>query len=88
MELELARERVRSRQREWRATAVEAIGLLTVLGGVVWAVAQPYRIILLDREGHGAWDFLSQPPLLVIVAGVLFELVVARPLVRSLRDES
>ena len=88
MEIELARERVHSRHQEWRATAVSLIGRLTVIAGVVWVVAQPYRLTLLNWNGHGLWDHLAQPPLLVIAIGVVFELAVARPLVRELREET
>ena len=88
MEIELAHERVHSRQQDWRATAVALIGRLTVLAGFVWAVAQPYRLTFLDRQGHDLWDFFTQPPLLVIAVGVFFELAVARPLVRALRDDT
>ena len=86
-EIELAREQVRSRQEDWRGIVLTLVGRITVLGGVVWAVAQPYRLVLLDGRGHGVWDYLTQPPLLVVAVGVLFELVVARPLVRELRGE-
>jgi hypothetical protein len=88
VEIELARERVHSRQQDWRATAVALIGRLTVLAGAVWAVAQPYRITFLDGQGHDLWDHLAQPPPLVVAVGVLFELAVARPLVRELRGDA
>jgi hypothetical protein len=85
MVTELAGERVHSPRQEWRATAVTLIGRLTVLAGVVWGVAQPYRLTLLDGRGHGVWDHLAQPPLLVVAVGIFFELAVARPLLRELR---
>ena len=81
----VVRERVHRRQQGWRSTTVTLTGRLVALAGVVWAVAQPYRFTFLDRQAHGAWDNLAQPPLLVIVVGVVFELVVARPLVRDLQ---
>lgn len=88
MEIELARERVHSRQQDWRATAVALIGRLTVLAGFVWAVTQPYRLTFVDGQGHDLWDHLAQSPLLVVAVGVLFELAVARPLVRELRGDA
>ena len=71
-------------RRPWRAFAVLLLGPLTIMGGLVWAVAQPYRIVLLDRQGQGLWDYLFQPPLLVVVVGLLFTLVIAPGLVEDL----
>ena len=59
-----------------------------MLGGAVWAIAQPYRLTLLNDTRGGLWDYVAQPPLLVIAVGLFFGLVVARPLVRALRGES
>jgi hypothetical protein len=66
--------------------AIESIGPLTMLGGAVWAIAQPYRIAFLDREGKGLYDFLIQPPLLVIAVGLFFALVVAPGVVEDMRS--
>lgn len=71
-------------RRPWRAFAVLLLGPLTIMGGLVWAVAQPYRIVLLDREGQGLWDYLFQPPLLVVLVGALFTFVIAPGLVEDL----
>jgi hypothetical protein len=71
-------------RRPWRAFAVLLLGPLTIVGGLAWAVAQPYRIVLLDREGQGLWDYLFQPPLLVVLVGLLFTLVIAPGLVEDL----
>ena len=84
MEIEVASSLERARETTWRSFALSAIGPLTVLGGIVWAVAQPYRLTLLDPRSHGAWDHLAQPPLLVALVGVLFQLFVAQPLLRTL----
>jgi hypothetical protein len=67
-----------------RARAVVALGPLTALAGVGWALAQPYRLTLLDPLGHGFWDVAVQPPLLVILVGVLFACLVAPGLVSDL----
>jgi hypothetical protein len=64
--------------------AVEALGPLTILGGIVWAFAQPYRITFFYPEGKGFWDWAVQPPLLVVVVGLLFSLLVAPGLVEDL----
>lgn len=87
MEIEIARDRVHTRNPTWRHAALAAIGPLTVLAGVVWVVAQPYRLTLLNDDRGGLWDHVAQPPLLVIAVGLFFELGVARPLLRALRGE-
>ena len=74
-------------RRPWRALAIQLLGPLTILGGLVWAVAQPYRIVLLDRAGQGIYDYLFQPPLLVMLVGLAFTLVIAPGLVEDLEAE-
>ncbi len=37
------------------------------LGGIVWAIAQPYRVTFFYPGGKGFWDWLVQPPLLVVL---------------------
>ena len=76
----------RAERRQLRVLAIEALGPLTILAGLVWAVAQPYRIVFLSPEGKGFYDFLVQPPLLVIAVGAVFSLVVARGLLRDLEE--
>jgi hypothetical protein len=73
-------------RRSRRALAVQLLGPLTVVGGLVWAVAQPYRIVLLDREGRGLYDYAFQAPLLAIAVGVLFALAIAPGLVEDLES--
>jgi hypothetical protein len=67
----------RSYRRSRSAVAVSLIGPLTVLAGVVWAFVQPYRLSFLDPAGHGFWSLAVEPPLLVVLVGVLFHLLVA-----------
>ena len=67
-----------------RARAVSLIGPLTIVAGIVWAILQPYRITLLHPRGQGFWFLFVQPPLFVIAAGVVFALLVARPLIADL----
>jgi hypothetical protein len=64
--------------------AISAIGPVTALAGLVWAVAQPYRLTLLSPRGEGFWDLLVEPPLLVVLVGVLFALLVAPGLIDDL----
>ncbi len=80
-------ERQRALRRPWRALAVQLLGPLTILGGLVWAVAQPYRIVLLDRAGQGIYDYLFQAPLLVVLVGLAFTFVIAPGLVEDLEFE-
>jgi hypothetical protein len=71
----------------WRALAIQLLGPLTILGGLVWAVAQPYRIVLLDRAGQGIYDYLFQAPLLVVLVGLAFTFMIAPGLVEDLAVE-
>ena len=83
--LERAGKRQEVERRSGRALAIEALGPVTILGGIVWAVLQPYRIVFLDRDGKGVYDYLVQPPLLVIAIGLLFALAIAPGLIEDLR---
>jgi hypothetical protein len=67
-----------------RARLVLGLGWAVVLAGVVWAVAQPYRLTFLHPHGQGFWWLVSEPPLYLVLAGVVFRLVVAGPLVEDL----
>jgi hypothetical protein len=88
---ELVRPITRARERRRpaptpRLLAVEAIGPLTIVAGVVWAIAQPYRVAFIYRDGKGLYDYIFQPPLLVVAIGVIFALIVAPSLARDLED--
>jgi hypothetical protein len=69
-----------------RNTAVSALGPLTALAGLVWALAQPYRVTMLDPDKHGVWYLLVQPPLLVILVGAIFHFWVVPGLVADLEE--
>jgi len=75
----------RTARRTLRVFAIDAIGPLTMLGGVIWAIAQPYRLAVLHPHGKGLYDWLGQGPLLVILAGVFFAGVIAPGLVEDMR---
>jgi hypothetical protein len=75
---------VRARSRDPRAYVVSLLGPLTVAAGFVWAIIQPYRVTLLHPLGQGFWWLLIEPPLLVIAAGIVFGIVVARPVLADL----
>ncbi len=88
MNTQLATEALRERtRRSARALAISALGPLTVLAGLIWAVVQPWRITLLHPHGQGFWWLVVEPPLLVIVVGALFHRLVARSLLEDLEEE-
>jgi hypothetical protein len=72
--------------RSARARAISLLGPLTAAGGIVWAFVQPYRVTLLHPTGQGFWWLVVEPPLLVVGVGVLFALVVARPLLADMEE--
>lgn len=74
----------RTARKTLRVVAIEALGPLTILGGIVWAFAQPYRVTFFYPDGKGFWDWAVQPPLLVVLVGLLFSLLVAPGLVDDL----
>jgi hypothetical protein len=77
MSTQIASERAALRRRSARARLVATLGPTTMLAGVVWAFLQPYRVTLLHPHGQGFWWLAVEPPLLVILAGVVFALLVA-----------
>jgi hypothetical protein len=65
-----------ARERSARLRAVSALGPLTILAGVIWALIQPYRVTLLHPGGESFWWLVVEPPLLVIAVGLLFHFAV------------
>jgi hypothetical protein len=87
MDAELVRQGARALTRHSRRhTAVSALGPVTALAGLIWALAQPYRITLLDPDKHGFWYIAIQPPLLVILVGVVFHFWVVPGLLADLEE--
>ena len=70
-----------------RARVVSALGPLTILAGIVWALVQPYRVTLLHPHGQTFWFLVVEPPLLVIAVGLFFHFVVAPGLLEDLEEE-
>jgi hypothetical protein len=68
----------------WRARAIGAIGPVTIVAGLGWALVQPYRITLLHPHGQGFWWLFAEPPLYVALVGVIFWLVIAPGLLADL----
>jgi hypothetical protein len=69
-----------------RARAVSLLGPAVAAAGVVWGILQPHRVTLLHPRGQGLWWLVIEPPLLVALAGVVFALIVARPLLADLEE--
>jgi len=87
MSTQLITEQVATRRRSTRARAVAALGPMAMLGGVVWAFLQPYRITLLHPHDQGFWWLFVQPPLLAVAVGIVFALFVAPGLIEDLEVE-
>lgn len=85
-QLDRASGREATERRSPPALMIELLGPLTILGGIVWGILQPYRIVFFDRAGKGFYDYLVQPPLLVIAVGLFFSLAIAPGLLEDLRS--
>jgi len=70
-----------------RARIVALLGPLTVVGGIIWAIIQPFRLTLLHPYHQGFWWLFIEGPLLVAIAGIVFAVFVARPLVAELEGD-
>ena len=79
-------DRHETRARTVRMRIIGALGPLTTLAGIIWAIAQPYRITLLHPQGQGFWWLLSEPPLFVMLVGLVFYRFVAPGLLRDLEE--
>jgi hypothetical protein len=77
------RERVRA-----RVGIVLALGPLTAVAGIVWAVLQPWRLTVLHPAGQGFWWLLAEPPLYVVLVGLLFRFVIAPGIASDLEEEA
>jgi hypothetical protein len=73
-------------RRSSRARTISALGPLTMLVGVAWAFLQPYRITLLHPHGQSFWWLAIEPPLLVVLVGVVFAVFVAPGLIDDLDE--
>ena len=72
--------------RTTRMRIVSAIGPTVVAAGLIWAILQPDRVTLLHPRAQGLWWLLIEPPLLVVLVGIVFALLVARPLLSDLEE--
>jgi hypothetical protein len=65
---------------------VLALGPVTSLAGLVWAIVQPWRLTLLRPHGQGFWWLVSEPQLYVVLVGILFRVVIAPGVVHDLEE--
>ncbi len=68
--------------------SIALLGPLTVVGGLVWAIVQPYRLTLLHPHHQRFWWLIAEPPLLVVAAGLVFAFAIARPLIDDLEESN
>jgi hypothetical protein len=87
MSTQLLSERAAVRYWTVRARLISVLGPATMLGGVVWAFLQPYRITLLHPYGQGFWWLAIEPPLLVVGAGIVFAFFVAPGVIEDLEAD-
>jgi hypothetical protein len=73
-----------ARTTTWRARLIGILGPSAAAAGVVWAVIQPYRITLLHPHGQGFWWLVAEPPIWVVLVGLLFAWLVAPGLIEDL----
>lgn len=78
---DFSRTRIRSSA---RAVAVLSLGPLVIVAGIVWAFVQPWRVTLLHPYDQGFWWLAVEPPLLVILAGIVFAFLVAPGVIEDL----
>src|SRR6266545_1144622 len=74
------------RRQSARAYVLSAIGPVSVVAGIVWAVVQPYRLTFLHPLGQGFWWLFVEPPLLVVLVGALFHFLVVPSLLEDLDE--
>jgi hypothetical protein len=87
MSTQLVSEHAAVRRRTARAWAITALGPTTMLGGVVWAFLQPYRVTLLHPHGQGFWWLVIEPQILVVLAGIVFAFLIAPGVLEDLEAE-
>ena len=72
----------------WRVQTVSLLGPGTSAAGLIWSFLQPERLTLLHPRGQGFWWLVLEPQVLVVAAGAVFALVVARPLLADMEERN
>lgn len=72
--------------RSARARVLLALGPATSLGGLMWAILQPWRLTLLHPHAQGLYWLLAEPPLYVVLVGIGFRLLLAPGIVADLEE--
>jgi hypothetical protein len=62
---------------------VLALGPSTIAAGLAWAFVQPWRLTMLHPFHQGFWWLVSEPPLYVVIVGIVFCVVVAPALAQD-----
>lgn len=78
------KEKAEAATRSLRVRLILGAGPATAFAGVAWAFLQPWRLTLLHPDGQGFWWLFAEPPLYVVLVGILFRRVIARGLVEDL----
>jgi cytochrome bd-type quinol oxidase subunit 2 len=86
MSTQLATEVSTRARRSARVYVLSLLGPLTAACGIAWALLQPYRVTLLHPHGQGFWWLFVEPPLLVVLVGLLFHFLVVPGLVEDLEE--
>src|SRR5437016_14498421 len=81
-----AKDRRATRAATWRLRIVLALGPVTVLIGLAWALVQPYRLTFIHPHGQGFWWLFSEPPLYVVLVGLGFAVFLAPALIQDLEE--
>jgi hypothetical protein len=74
------------RHRTWGSRVFTAMGPFTVLAGVIWALVQPDRVTLLHPHDQGFWWLFVEPPLLVVLVGLVFWFLVVPGVLEDLEE--
>jgi hypothetical protein len=69
-----------------RAWLVLALGPATAAAGIAWALVQPWRLTVLHPAGQGFWWLVAEPPLYVVLVGLLFRFLLAPGIVADLMN--
>lgn len=80
------REQVVAKTRSPRARILLALGPATSIAGLAWAVVQPWRLTLLHPYGQGFYWLLAEPPLYVVLVGILFRALLVPGIVADLEE--